>query len=91
MARSVAGHDGILGVGMTVSVTELRPGDVIEIPGWMLHEELSGLTFEVRVGRIEPTADGWIDVYHADKLDEQPPTKTWFRPDELVKVLRRAA
>ncbi|MBI2797855.1 hypothetical protein HYX70_00965 [Candidatus Saccharibacteria bacterium] len=58
--------------------------DVLQLPGWMLHEDLAGLHFEIRpvAMRCDSTR---VFVDHLDTNGNS--ATTWLRPDEEVTVL----
>lgn len=67
---------------------EIVVGDVLELPGWMLHEDLSGLNFEITVidVTIEPK---WVYVQHTSTDDHV--VTTAFRTHESVRCLKPAS
>ncbi len=67
--------------------TDFQVGDVLEVPGWMLHEDLSGLWFEIRIVELVQDRD-WIGVKHRNHEDSVD--TTWFKPEESAKLLRAA-
>lgn len=65
-----------------IPVTEVKPGDVVEFPSSMLHEDLAGLVTNARVHAVEPTQDGRTYLVWADG------SRTWWYNSETVKVNR---
>lgn len=60
--------------------SELEAGHVIAMPGWMLHEDLAGLHFQIKAKAVERLGD-LVVVSHSDNV------QTWFPADEEVRVL----
>ncbi len=69
---------------MTITAALLRAGDIVELPGWMLHEDLAGLRIEVKITDVA-TRDGQVFLSHRDANGE--PATTWLRDTESVTLL----